>query len=73
MKKTRCLTCQNEHPYRHAKDARRKKESKKALFEQVLAGDAPVRIRRIRPEEEVTGAAFTPAGPPTPPDASHEE
>jgi len=38
VKKTRCLTCQNEHPYRHAKDSRRKKDDRKSLFDQILAG-----------------------------------
>jgi RNase P subunit RPR2 len=38
VKKTRCLTCQNEHPYRHAKDTRRKTNSKSSLFDQVLSG-----------------------------------
>jgi len=38
VKKTRCLTCTNEHNYRHAKDTRRKKESKASLFDQILSG-----------------------------------
>ena len=37
VKKTRCLTCNNEHNYRHAKDTRRIKDSKNSLFEQVLS------------------------------------
>lgn len=38
VKKTRCLTCNNEHNYRHAKDTRRKKNTKSSLFDQVLSG-----------------------------------
>ncbi len=38
VKKTRCLTCNNEHNYRNAKDTRRKKDSKSSLFDQVLSG-----------------------------------
>lgn len=38
VKKVRCLTCDHEHPYRHGKGKRRKKESEdiKSLFDQLL-------------------------------------
>lgn len=38
VKQVRCLTCSNEHSYRHARDTRRKKDTKKSLFDQVLSG-----------------------------------
>lgn len=38
VKKVRCLTCRNEHPYRHGRGGKRKKDSVQALFEEVLRG-----------------------------------
>lgn len=37
VKKTRCLTCSFEHPYREGKGGRPKKNGVQSLFDQVVA------------------------------------
>ena len=38
VKKVRCLTCRNEHSYRHATPGRKTKGGVAALFDEVLRG-----------------------------------
>jgi hypothetical protein len=37
VKKVRCRTCLNEHPYRHGKGGRKEKDDIKSLWDQVLS------------------------------------
>jgi len=41
VRKVRCLTCHNEHSYRHGQAGRRSKDAVSSLFEQVLRGRLP--------------------------------
>jgi hypothetical protein len=36
--KVRCQTCQHEQNFRHGEEGKKKKESRQALFDQVVAG-----------------------------------